>query len=94
MMCGFNVWNPKKLTGSRPPKKPPTPTTTMNTYYIIQEDMDYNNFEIRGISTDFKEAANVFQSYVDIGKRTMFELIKIVETGGRVIEKEVLRSTS
>ena len=66
----------------------------MNTVYIIQEDMGYNNFEIRGLSTDFKEIADLFETFVQLGKPTMFELVELQVVGGPIHQKQVLRSTS
>jgi hypothetical protein len=56
--------------------------------------MDYNNFEIRGISTNFKEIVNLFETFVQLGKPTMFELVELKVVGGMVNQKQVLRSTS
>ena len=63
------------------------------TYYTVMEDMDHNNYEMRGLSTDFKEAADIFQTFVDLGKSTMFEMRRVTVIAGRVVNEEVLRST-
>ena len=64
----------------------------MNTVYIIQEDMGYNNFEIRGLSTDFKEIADLFETFVQLGKPTMFELVELLlDIDGRVTAKVDVR---
>jgi len=66
----------------------------MNSFFIVQEDMNYNNFEIRGISTDFNEIALLFDEFVALGKPTLFELIRLDVTGAIVKQTTVLRSTS
>lgn len=66
----------------------------MEAFFVIQEDMEYNNFEIRAISTDFNVIAKQFDEFVALGKPTMFELVRFGVTDGIVKQKTVLRSTS